>query len=41
VRAKEFAAIGAAAAREQIPGIQLQLNRLDPQLFRLPGGVVS
>ena len=34
VRAKELAAIGEAAAREQIPHIQQLLTRLDPQLFR-------
>ena len=33
VRAKEFAAIGEAAARQQIPRIQQLLTRLDPQLF--------
>ena len=34
VRAREAAAIGEAAAREQIPKIQRLLTRLDPQLFR-------
>jgi predicted acylesterase/phospholipase RssA len=34
VRAKEFSAIGEAAARERIPRIQELLTRLDPQLFR-------
>jgi NTE family protein len=38
VRAKELAAIGEAAAREQIPRIQQLLTRLDPQLFRFGGG---
>jgi len=33
VRAKELAAIGEAAALEQIPNIQQLLTRLDPQLF--------
>jgi hypothetical protein len=33
VRAKELAAIGEAAAREQVPKIQRLLTRLDPQLF--------
>jgi predicted acylesterase/phospholipase RssA/CRP-like cAMP-binding protein len=33
VRAKELAAIGEAAALEQIPRIRQLLNRLDPQLF--------
>jgi predicted acylesterase/phospholipase RssA len=33
-RAKEMAAIGEAAALEQIPRIQQLLTRLDPQLFR-------
>ena len=27
------------AAAEDIPRLQILLNRLDPQLFRLPGGV--
>jgi hypothetical protein len=34
MRAKELAAIGEAAAREQIPKIHQLLTRLDPQLFR-------
>lgn len=34
MRAKELAAIGEAAAREQIPNIQQLLARLDAQLFR-------
>jgi NTE family protein len=34
MRAKELAAIGEAAALEQIPKIQQLLTRLDPQLFR-------
>jgi predicted acylesterase/phospholipase RssA/CRP-like cAMP-binding protein len=34
VRATELAAIGEAAAREQIPKIKQLLARLDPQLFR-------
>jgi NTE family protein len=33
MRAKELAAIGEGAAREQIPNIQQLLARLDPQLF--------
>jgi predicted acylesterase/phospholipase RssA len=37
VRAKEFAAIGEAAALEQIPKIKQLLSRLDPQLFRATG----
>jgi hypothetical protein len=37
VRAKELAAIGEAAALEQIPNIQQLLTRLDPQLFRRSG----
>ena len=36
-RAKELAAIGEAAALEQIPNIQKLLTRLDPQLFRPAG----
>jgi predicted acylesterase/phospholipase RssA/CRP-like cAMP-binding protein len=38
-RARELAAVGEAAALEQIPNIQKLLTRLDPQLFRqsLPG----
>lgn len=34
MRAKELAAIGEAAALEQIPKIRQLLTRLDPQLFR-------
>jgi hypothetical protein len=34
MRAKELAAIGEAAAREQVPKIRQLLTRLDPQLFR-------
>jgi predicted acylesterase/phospholipase RssA len=34
VRAQELAAVGEAAALEQIPRIQQLLNRLDPQLYR-------
>jgi predicted acylesterase/phospholipase RssA/CRP-like cAMP-binding protein len=34
MRAKELAAIGEAAALEQVPKIQQLLTRLDPQLFR-------
>jgi predicted acylesterase/phospholipase RssA len=34
MRAKELAAIGEAAALEQIPNIKRLLSRLDPQLFR-------
>jgi hypothetical protein len=37
MRAKELAAIGEAAAREQIPNIQQLLTRLDPQLLRPAG----
>lgn len=37
MRAKELAAIGEAAALEQIPKIQHLLTRLDPQLFRSSG----
>jgi predicted acylesterase/phospholipase RssA/CRP-like cAMP-binding protein len=37
MRAKELAAIGEAAALEQIPKIQRLLTRLDPQLFRVAG----
>jgi hypothetical protein len=33
VRARELAAAGEAAAREQIPKIRQLLARLDPQLF--------
>ena len=36
MRSKEVAAIGEAAALEQIPKIKQLLARLDPQLFR-PG----
>ncbi len=35
MRAEELAAIGEAAALEQIPKLQRLLNRLDPQLFQL------
>ena len=38
MRAKELAAIGEAAALEQIPKIQRLLNRLDAQLFRTTSG---
>jgi len=38
MRAKEFAAIGEAAALEQIPRIRQLLARLDPQLFPSPVG---
>ena len=41
MRAKELAAIGEAAALEQVPKIQQLLTRLDPQLFRQFGAVVS
>ena len=34
MRAKELAAVGEAAAKDQIPKIQQLLTRLDPQLFR-------
>ncbi len=34
MRAKELAAIGEAAALEQVPKLQRLLNRLDPQLFK-------
>jgi predicted acylesterase/phospholipase RssA/CRP-like cAMP-binding protein len=37
VRAKELAAVGEIAAREQIPSIQKLLTRLDPQLFPSSG----
>jgi predicted acylesterase/phospholipase RssA len=37
MRAKELAAIGEAAALEQVPKIRRLLNRLDPQLFGRPG----
>jgi hypothetical protein len=37
MRAKELAAVGASAAREQVPKIRHLLTRLDPQLFP-PGG---
>jgi predicted acylesterase/phospholipase RssA/CRP-like cAMP-binding protein len=37
MRAKELAAIGEAAALDQIPNIQKLLTRLDPQLFRQQG----
>jgi hypothetical protein len=40
MRAKELAAIGEAAAREQIPSIQQLLTRLDPQLFRHIQGIL-
>ena len=36
MRAKELAAIGEAAALEQIPKIRQLLTRLDPQLFGQP-----
>jgi NTE family protein len=36
MKAKELAAIGEAAALEQIPKIRRLLDRLDPQLFRPP-----
>ena len=39
LRAKELAAIGEAAALEQIPKIRQLLARLDPQLFRPSGDV--
>jgi NTE family protein len=38
MRAKEFAAVGEAAALEQIPKIRRLLNRLDPQLFKSTAG---
>ncbi len=34
MRANEFAAVGEAAALEQVPKIRRLLNRLDPQLFK-------
>jgi hypothetical protein len=37
MRAKELAAIGEAAALEQVPKIRQLLTRLDPQLFRPSG----
>ena len=36
MRAKELAAIGEAAAIEQLPRIRQLLARLDPQLFPAP-----
>ena len=41
MRAKELAAIGEAAALEQIPKIKQLLARLDPQLFPLDGGTCT
>ena len=38
MRAKELAAIGEAAALDQVPKIQRLLNRLDPQLFKPTSG---
>ncbi len=38
MKAKELAAIGEAAAIEQLPKIRRLLNRLDPQLFKLTAG---
>ncbi len=38
MRAKEFAAVGEAAALEQVPKIRRLLNRLDPQLFKSTAG---
>ncbi len=38
MRAKDLAAIGEAAALEQVPKIRRLLNRLDPQLFKLTAG---
>lgn len=38
MRTKEMAAVGEAAAIEQIPKIRQLLNRLDPQLFRPADG---
>ncbi len=38
MKAKELAAIGEAAALEQVPKIQRLLNRLDPQLFKSTTG---
>ena len=40
MRAKELAAIGEAAALEQIPKIRQLLARLDPQLFGSQGEIV-
>jgi predicted acylesterase/phospholipase RssA len=37
MRAKELAAVGEAAALEQVPKIRQLLTRLDPQLFRFAG----
>ena len=37
MRAKEMAAVGEAAAIEQVPRIRQLLTRLDPQLFRSAG----
>jgi predicted acylesterase/phospholipase RssA/CRP-like cAMP-binding protein len=39
MRAKELAAVGEAAAADQIPKIRQLLTRLDPQLFPFFGGV--
>jgi hypothetical protein len=39
MRAKELAAIGEAAALEQLPRIRQLMARLDPQLSRSPGEV--
>ena len=36
MRSKELAAVGEAAAQEQIPRIQQLLTRLDPYLFQFP-----
>jgi predicted acylesterase/phospholipase RssA len=41
MRAKELAAIGEAAASEQLPKIQDLLARLDPQLFGRPSRIDS
>jgi predicted acylesterase/phospholipase RssA/CRP-like cAMP-binding protein len=41
MRAKELAAIGEAAAREQVPKIRQLLARLDPQLFRPAGDAAA
>jgi predicted acylesterase/phospholipase RssA/CRP-like cAMP-binding protein len=41
MRAKELAAIGEAAALEQIPRIRQLLARLDPQLFARPAPVAT
>jgi NTE family protein len=41
MRAKELAAIGEAAALEQVPKIRRLLARLDPQLFSPASGPIE